>query len=328
MMRRLFIILTALFFIGLMACIGGAVWVKNEIAKQGPFSEERQILIEHGSTGRSVASELQKQELITQPDIFYGLLRFENASIKAGEYAIPAHSSLKEIADILRAGQTIQRQFTLAEGLTVKQAMILLQQNEFLTGTVDTQPQEGSLLPETYSFTRGETRDAIIKRMQEAQAKLLDDLWQQHDDALPLKSKEEAVILASIVEKETGKASERPKIAGLFYNRLKIGMPLQTDPTVVYAITEGLGHMGGKPLYSKDLEVDSPYNTYKVIGLPPGPIANPGRASLEAVFHPEEHDYLFFVADGTGGHVFSETLAGHNKNVTEWRHIKKEMRKK
>src|SRR5690606_23052732 len=131
-----------------------------------------------------------------------------------------------------------------------------------------------------------------------------------------------------IVEKETGKAEERQKIAGLFYNRLKIGMPLQTDPTVVYVITDKLGHMGGKPLLSKHLQVDSPYNTYKVVGLPPGPIANPGQASLEAVFNPEQHNYLFFVADGTGGHVFSETLSGHNKNVTEWRKIKKELNKK
>lgn len=320
-MRNAISFIASLFFISLIA---GGMWVVHMINAPAPFDVQKEIIVTPGSSGGTVTDQLARQNIIEQPKIFYLLLRFGHVQIKAGEYAIPPHSSLKEIVTLLQDGKTIQRSFTLAEGLTVKQALILMQQNEFLTGDVKTPPKEGSLLPDTYQFTRGDTRDALIARMEESQKKLLNNLWEKRDASLPLKTPEEAVILASIVEKETGKSEERAKIAGLFYNRLKIGMALQTDPTVVYAITDGLGHMGGKALLHKDLETDSPYNTYRVVGLPPGPIANPGRASLEAVFAPEKHDYLFFVADGTGGHVFSETLAGHNANVTEWRKIKKE----
>lgn len=308
--------------------LAGGFWFKREITQPGSFTEDKEVIVEQGSSGRVIAQQLATQGIITYPDLFYVMLRLHPAPIQAGEYAIPAQSSMKDIAALLHDGKTIQRHFTLPEGLTVKQALILLNQNEYLTGTVDTIPEEGTLFPETYSFTRGESRAELIKRMQESQNALLDQLWEDRDESLPLVSKKEALTLASIVEKETGKPEERAKIAGLFYNRLKIGMPLQTDPTIVYVITDGLGHMGGKKLYTKSMQINSPYNTYKNIGLPPGPIANPGKDSLEAVFHPEHHDYLFFVADGTGGHVFSETLAGHNKNVTQWRKIKKEIQKK
>ena len=319
-MRALLSLLASLFFICLIA---GGGWVVHAINAPAPFDTQKEIIVSPGSSGGMVSDQLTRADIIDQPKIFYLLLRLGHVTIKAGEYEIPAHSSLKQIVTLLQSGKTIQRSFTLAEGLTVKQALILMQQNEFLSGDITTPPAEGSLLPDTYQFTRGDTREALIKRMQDAQKKLLDELWDKRDTALPLKTPQEAVTLASIVEKETGKAEERSRIAGLFYNRLKIGMALQTDPTVVYAVTDGLGHMGGKPLLKKHLEADSPYNTYRVVGLPPGPIANPGRASLGAVFAPEHHDYLFFVADGTGGHVFSETLAGHNANVTEWRKIKK-----
>ncbi|MDB5478561.1 MAG: protein YceG like protein, partial [Alphaproteobacteria bacterium] len=261
------------------------------------------------------------------PQIFYALLRWQPFSIKAGEYGIPAHASMQQIIDILHSGRIIQRNVTLAEGLTVKQTLILIANNIYLTGDVTQVPAEGTLLPDTYNFLRGATRDSIVKRMQEAQQKFMTGLWEKRDLALPLKTPEEAVTLASIVEKETGVGTERARIAGLFYNRLKIGMPLQSDPTVVYVITDGLGHMGGKRLYSKNLEVESPYNTYRNNGLPPGPIANPGRAALEAVFHPEAHEYLYFVANGTGGHVFARTLDEHNANVAKWREIRKEMEK-
>lgn len=324
-MKKLLALLVTLFSLALVTAVGFGIWTMQQLNAPGTFEAQKEFMVQDGQTGHDVTGQLASEGLVAEPKIFYGLLRLRPITIKTGEYTIPARASMKEIFDILREGKVIQRQFTLAEGLTVKQAMILMQQNEFLTGEVKTVPKEGSLLPDTYSFTRGETRDALIVRMQAAQKEVLDALWEKRDTSLPLKSPEEAVTLASIVEKETGKAEERNKIAGLFYNRLKIGMALQTDPTVVYAITDGLGHMGGKRLYSRHLQVDSPYNTYKVVGLPPGPIANPGRASLEAVFAPERHDYLFFVADGTGGHVFSETLKGHNENVTEWRKIKKKI---
>lgn len=322
-MRKLLKIIVTLASIGLVCLIAAGAWVTRQIGAPSPVAEESEILIQSGQSGHDVANMLADRGLVTDATLFYVLLRIQPFSIKAGEYAIPPHASIKDIAGVLREGKTIQREFTLAEGLTVKQALILLQQNELLTGEIKEMPAEGSLLPDTYSFVRGEARDALIKRMQDALTKLLDELWAARDPVLPLKSKEEAVILASIVEKETGKAEERKKIAGLFYNRLKIGMPLQTDPTIVYAVTDGLGHMGGKAIYKKDLNIDSPYNTYRVTGLPPTPIANPGRAALEAVFAPEKHDYLYFVADGTGSHVFSTTLNEHNKNVVKWRKIKK-----
>jgi UPF0755 protein len=300
-------------------------WFNHQTSKPGPFAQDQQFLVPPGTGGYGVTQKLTDEHLIAQPKLFYGLLHMHPGMIKAGEYALPAHSSLENIIAILHSGQTIKRNFTLAEGLTVKQATQLLQDNPYLSGEMPKEIAEGSLLPETYNFIRGDTRASIIKRMQEAQSKTLAELWQKRDPTVVLASPQQAVVLASIVEKETGIASERAKIAGLFYNRLKLGMPLQSDPTVVYVITDHLGHMGGKPLLSKDLQVNSPYNTYKVLGLPPGPIANPGRASLTSVLHPETHDYFYFVANGTGGHVFSKNLQEHNNNVKKWRQIKRDL---
>jgi UPF0755 protein len=316
-------------FAVILACIfAGGFWAIGQINAPSAIETQSEFLIDSGKSGRQIADDLDTAGLVQRPDFFYMWMRLKGDTVKAGEYEIPARSSIKQIYDILASGKTVQRHITLPEGFTVKQAAALINGAPYLEGEITDLPDEGSLLPETYSYTRNETRKALIKRMQAAHDTLLDELWDNRDTSLPLKSKDEAVVLASIVEKETGKAEERPKIAGLFYNRLKIGMPLQTDPTVVYVITDKLGHMGGKPLLRKHLAVDSPYNTYKVVGLPPGPIANPGKASLEAVFKPETHNYLFFVADGTGGHIFSESLAGHNKNVLEWRKIKRDLNRK
>lgn len=323
-MRRLFTVLIALASLGFICLMAGGAWVIQQLHHPASFDTPRELMIAPGTTGKALTDQLKEQKFIEQDILFYTLLRLQPITLRTGEYLIPAHSSIRAIHDILRSGQPIQRYFTLPEGMTVKQALILLRQNEFLSGAIDALPPEGSLLPDTYAFTRGDSRLNVIKRMQQAQQELLKELWDKRDPDLLLNSPQEAVILASIVEKETGQADERRKVAGLFYNRLRIGMMLQTDPTVVYAITDGLGHMGGKPLLRKHLAVDSPYNTYRYAGLTPTPIANPGRASLEAVFNPEKHDYLFFVADGTGGHAFSETLSGHNANVAKWRKIKKE----
>lgn len=297
----------------------------QEMRQPGSFSTPQEILIEQGTTGNGVAQKLHQAGIINRPEIFYTLLRLDPTTIQAGEYLIPAHSSLSQVLEIFKSGKVLQRSFGFAEGLTVKQVILRLNNVPTLVGDITELPKEGTLLPDTYQFLRGDTRDSLIKRMQQAHTLLLEKLWAAREENFPLQTPEEAVTLASIVEKETGIAEERAKIAGLFYNRLKIGMPLQTDPTVVYAITDGLGHMEGKRLYSKHLQVDSPYNTYRIPGLPPAPIANPGRASLEAVFAPESHDYLYFVADGTGGHVFAKDLPGHEKNVREWRIIRKKI---
>jgi UPF0755 protein len=313
---------------GAITLVAVCVWVFHDIRQTNTLDTPYDFLIQPRTNGYDISEKLEKENLIANAMLFHTLMRMEHVSVKAGEYEIPPHATMRNILDLMREGKIIKRQFTLAEGLTVKQALILLQQNAFLTGDIKTALGEGTLLPETYGFTRGDMRDSVIKHMQDAQKKLLADEWQKRDPSISVTTPEQAVTLASIVEKETGKPEERARIAGLFYNRLKIGMPLQSDPTVVYVITDKLGHMGGKPLYAKNLEVDSPYNTYKNVGLPPGPIANPGKASLEAVLHPESSDYLFFVADGTGGHVFSKNLKDHENHVRDWRKIKKKINTK
>jgi UPF0755 protein len=323
-MKKLLYIFITLLVIGVLSLAAAGFWFVHELEKPGAFDDAKEFLIPPGTTGYSIGDKLQNEGIITQPVLFYTVLRLHTFPIKAGEYTIPPHASMHNVISIFHKGETIQRNFTMIEGWTVKQALALMKDNPYLTGDVTKNPDEGSLLPDTYNFIRGDTRETIIKRMQEADQKYLNDAWAKHDPNVPLKSIQEAVVLASIVEKETGIATERARIAGLFYNRMKINMPLQSDPTVVYVITNHLGSMEGKPLFSKDLEVASPFNTYKNVGLPPSPIANPGRASIDAVLHPEKNDYLYFVANGTGGHVFAKDLKEHNKNVTAWRKIKKE----
>jgi UPF0755 protein len=211
---------------------------------------------------------------------------------------------------------------TIAEGLTVMEIITLLQGETALTGALSALPAEGSLLSETYYYTYGMTRQMIVERMQKAMQETLSSLWNGRVADGILRTPEEVAVLASIVEKETGLAAERPRVAGVFINRLRQGMPLQSDPTVIYAVTEGKMKLE-RPLSLADLKTPSPYNTYLVKGLPPFPIANVGKAALEAVLHPEAHDYIYFVADGTGGHAFAKTLAEHNNNVAKWRRISK-----
>jgi UPF0755 protein len=232
------------------------------------------------------------------------------------------------VLDKLVAGDVVLRQVTIPEGLTTAQVLDLLAGVDGLEGTISMPPSEGSLLPETYDYTLGDTREMLIERMRKGMDSLIAELWPKRAAELPLKSPEEAVILASIVEKETGIPAERPRVAAVFVNRLKRGMPLQSDPTVIYGLTRGKvasvangeGILGRK-LIRADLDLDNPYNTYRILGLPPGPIANPGRASLEAVLNPPATTELYFVADGTGGHAFASTLEEHNRNVARWRKL-------
>ena len=249
-------------------------------------------------------------------------------TLKAGEYQFTPQIKMRDVILKIKNGETYKRQFTIPEGLTSYEIM------ERLKSVPDIQisniqiPKEGSLLPDTYQYERNEKLELIINRMANAQQKLIEKEWLLREINLPIKTIDEALILASIVEKETGVPNERKRIAGVFINRLRIGMPLQTDPTVIYALTkgqhknEGQGPLGRR-LLTKDLQFDSPYNTYKNIGLPPTPIANAGRDAILAVFYPETHDYIFFVADGTGGHAFAKTLSEHNENVAKWRKIRK-----
>jgi UPF0755 protein len=243
------------------------------------------------------------------------------AGLKAGEYQFAPGSSIRDAIALLQSGKTYQRKITIPEGLMSFEIVSLLDKEETLTGKVDTLPPEGSLLPETYMFSYGDTRQSVIDRMKKSMQDTIGALWQGREEGFSL-SQHETVVLASVVEKETGLAAERPRVAGVFFNRLRKGIPLQSDPTVIYALTLGQSTLG-RLLTTADLKKPSPYNTYLASGLPPTPIANPGKAALEAVLHPEKNDYIYFVANGSGGHAFSRTLKEHNDNVAKWRRLQK-----
>lgn len=302
------------------------LYIGKTIFEGKGMAEEEQVVLIYPRIGiREIASLLEKRGLIRSSDIFvYGVGYHQKTThLKAGEYLIPAHASMRDIMDILVKGKSIEYTFTVPEGLTVQQVFDRLAANEILIGDLPKAlPPEGSLMTDTVRFIRGTTRKEIINRLREGQTKLIHAIWATRSPDLPIKSIDEFVILASIVEKETGIASERPKVAAVFYNRLAKHMRLQSDPTVIYGLFGGKGIPPGRAIYRSDLEKETPYNTYKINGLPPTAIANPGRDSLKAVAHSPSSDVLYFVADGSGGHVFSRTLEEHNMNVRKWRALK------
>jgi len=284
----------------------------------GPLREAKTVVVAHGSNAAEIGAELAQENAVYASPLFHIAARLvASGSLKAGEYEIPAYASPIDIAVMMREGHSVVRLFTVAEGLTSAEIVHLLNMDPVLTGTLATVPTEGSLLPETYRYSYGDSRNSLIARMQKAMQDKLNESWATREGDLPLKSPLEAVTLASIVEKETGKPEERARIAGVFYNRLRLNMRLQSDPTVIYAITGGKEILN-RPLTHEDLTFASPINTYASDGLPPQPICNPGRAALEAILHPEHHNFLYFVADGSGGHAFASDLAAHNENINRW----------
>lgn len=299
-------------------------------SKQGPLSETKIVLIERGKGISSIAQKLEDEGVISSSLVFKirTVLDSDKRPLKAGEYEFTQHISMKDATELLRAGKVYDRKITFPEGVTSYQIAESLKLKTDMTGDIVDIPEDGTLLPETYHYINNDNRATILAAMTAAMDKVVLELWPSRVADLPFTTQKQALTLASIVEKETGVASERARIAGVFINRLKRGIPLQSDPTVIYAMTkgqienEGQGPIGRR-LLSKDLSIESPYNTYLNAGLPPTPIANPGRAAIEAVLHPEVHDYIYFVADGTGGHVFARTLAEHNSNVARWRKIRK-----
>ncbi len=334
-MKLFFKLFGFLFSVGVIAAVAAVIWAGKVYDAPGASSEDRFIIVARGDHLAEIAGRLEEEKLIEHPLVFKIAARLSGAEskLKAGEYLVPARASQRDILALLESGKVYNRAITIPEGLTSYEIVRLINAAEYMEGEITDIPEEGYLLPETYSYARNEPRSAVIARMRAAMEETLNALWESRAENLPFDTKEEALVLASIVEKETGVGEERAKVAGVFVNRLEIGMPLQTDPTVIYAITkgqhenEGKGPLGRR-LLRKDLEIDSPYNTYKYPGLPPGPIANPGRAAIEATLNPAEHEYLYFVADGTGGHAFGKTLAEHNKNVREWRKVRREMERK
>lgn len=316
--------LISLVMIVIIAGAGVLYWGKGEFDRPGPLTAEKTLLIPPKSGLQAIADTLEREGVIDDRYVFVGgvALYRRSGELKAGEYAFAPGLSMREVMDLLVSGKSILHQITIPEGLTSRQIVDRIKADPTLVGEIDALPAEGSLLPETYSFTRGTTRAQIVEQMKTAHDRALAAIWKTRDTTLPIRDERQFVTLASIVEKETGKADERPRVAAVFVNRLRKGMRLQSDPTIIYGIVGGQGTLG-RAITRADIEAETPYNTYRFAGLPPGPIANPGRAALEAVAQPSETDDLYFVADGTGGHVFASTLAAHNRNVAKWRAVEK-----
>ncbi len=283
-------------------------------------NEKKIVEIGEGDVLSSVASKLKSDNVINSEFLFkvWMYLTLNQANLKTGEYEILPNATLSDIKNTITSGRTYNKYITIPEGLTVKQIFELLNSYDDLAGKITVKVEDGELLPQTYAYNKSVTKDDILLKMKTAMDEVINELWEGRDENLPIKTKEEAIILASMVEKETGVPEERPQVASVFVNRLRKGMRLQSDPTVVYTLTNKYGDMKGRKLYRKHLEVMTPYNTYRIKALPFGPIANPGVESINAVLHPLVTDYYYFVADGTGGHKFAKTLDEHEKNRREW----------
>lgn len=322
-MKRLLKILLLLILIAAAGTAGLFFYAKNYYTTPGPLSAPATVLITPGTGFKAIARQLADAGIISQPEFFMGnvMLEGKQRDFKAGEYAFAPGITPQHVAGKLVKGDVVVYSVTLPEGLTSREILALLAAETALTGDLPADIAEGTLLPETYQFVRGDARRSILTRMQKAMQETLAALWKKRRDGLPFTTPQEAVVLASIVEKETGVADERGRVAAVFINRLVAGMPLQSDPTVIYGIYH---ETGAKPdrLLKKDLETPTPYNTYTIPDLPPTPIANPGKDSLEAVLHAPLTDELYFVADGTGGHRFARTLEEHNQNVRYWKSIR------
>jgi UPF0755 protein len=312
----------------LMIGAGTAYYYGRQILETpGPLQEDKIVNIPTRAGKRDIADALQKEGVINvNPWVFIGSVFALKASsdLKPGEYSFQKNASLRDVIGTIVEGKVVQHAVTVPEGLTSEQIVSRLTDNDIFTGSVREIPREGTLLPETYKFPRGTTRDQVIQRMQQAQKRVLAEIWDRRSPDVPLKSPEQLVTLASIVEKETGKADERSRVAAVFVNRLRQKIKLQSDPTIIYGLVGGKGTLG-RPIKRSEITQPSPYNTYVVEGLPPGPIANPGRASLEAAANPARTRDLFFVADGTGGHAFTETYDQHQKNVAKLRAMEKQI---
>jgi UPF0755 protein len=317
------VLIGAVVVIGIAA--GAALWGLHLVNRAGPLNTDSAVVIPRGSGLEAISLALSDADVIDRPLLFVAMAKVTGANrgLKAGEYAFPAHVSIAEALRILQSGKTVVRRFTVPEGLTSSQIVTLLREEPALSGEIKDEPAEGSLLPETYHYSWGDSRTDLLKRMQAAMQTAIKTAWDKRSLSLTIDNPKQAMVLASIVEKETSVPQERARVAGVFINRLIANMRLQSDPTVVYALTQGTGSLG-RPLNRADWKYESPYNTYLVDGLPPAPIANPGKASIEAVMNPEQHDFVYFVADGSGGHAFARTLAEHNRNVAHWRDVMKQ----
>ena len=322
-MRR--VLRAALACLGLLAVLaGGAGWYAyRAYDAPGPLPEARAVTVPRGGL-EGITDALAREGVVESPLALHlaALATRGQGALRAGELEFPAQASLRQVLAVLRTGRPVQHRLTIPEGLTAAQVALLLDRAEALDGEVEL-PDEGGILPETYAYERGAPRSSLLGRARAALSRALDRAWAERDPAIPLTTADEALVLASIVERETGKPEERSHVAAVFLNRLRLGMRLQSDPTVAYVSSGGLGGLE-RGLLRSELERDDPYNTYRIPGLPPEPIAMPGLASIRAVTQPAASDDLYFLADGTGGHVFARTLEEHNRNVARWRSVERE----
>jgi len=326
-------------FLFWLAVLGGAAAVfaffffTSAISRAGPSSEPQAFVVERGATGASIAAALESQGLVHDALLFRVANRLQGGGvIQAGEYEIPAHASARDIVQMMTSGDALQHAITFPEGITIAGAMKVIEESDVLTGDMPAAPPEGSILPDTYHVQRGMTRTALLQQMREARDAAVAEIWASRQPNLPLRTPDDLVNLASIVERETGVESERPLVAAVFVNRLRRPMRLETDPTIIYGVclrhpdrcrdgrlVDAQGNR--RTIRQSEIDMDTGYNTYRIDGLPPTPIANPGRAALEATANPAQSNAIFFVADGTGGHIFASTLAEHQANVRRWREI-------
>src|SRR6266702_2041072 len=312
----------------LMIGAGGVyVYGKQKLEAPGPLQDDKVVNIPARAGMTDIADILQREGVVdVNPWAFMGGVFAMKASseLKPGEYSFQKNASLRDVIGTIVEGKVVQHSVTIPEGLTSEQIVTRLSENDIFAGAVREMPREGTLLPETYKFPRGTTRDQVLQRMQQTQKRVLAEIWERRNPDIPVKTPEQLVTLASIVEKETGKADERSRVAAVFVNRLRQRIKLQSDPTIIYGLVGGRGTLG-RPIKRSEIQQPSPYNTYVIDGLPPGPISNPGRASLEAVANPARTRDLFFVADGTGGHAFTATYDQHQKNVAKLRTMEKQL---
>lgn len=320
-MRRRLHLLIALGLALFGGLAGALFWGFYQFTSPGPLAQDTTIIIDKGGV-EQVTRQLDEAGVVAHPLVFALAVRVTGAAgrLKSGEYLFPAGIAMEDVSRLLQSGKTVDRKLVVLEGMTTWEVLQAMSSDK--AGFTGPRPeaQDGDLLPATYYYKYGDARAFMVKRMRDDMMQTLTELWAKRAPGLPFASPREAVILASIVEKETARASERARVAGVFINRLNKGMKLEADPTVAYAATSGQGRLD-RPISKADLAAKNPYNTYTNAGLPPGPIGNPGRAAIAAVLNPDRHEELFFVADGTGGHLFAKTLADHQKNVAKWRQI-------
>lgn len=325
-----FVIVLNFFFsfavLGLLALAGVFYWGSEQFVATGPLEKARKVTVPKGAGLSDIADRLSRANVISSSLVFQAGVRVQKQqnALKHGEYLFESGASMKSVLAKLVEGKALVYKVTLPEGLSSQQIVEVLRQDEVLVGEITEIPEEGSMLPNTYSFGRGTTRQQMIDRMKRSQETALKRIWESRVNDLPIKTPSELVTLASIVEKETGQADERTRVASVFINRLNRGMKLQSDPTIIYGLFGGAGKPKDRPIYKSDISKPTPYNTYVIEALPPGPITNPGLAAMEAVANPSRTEDIYFVADGTGGHAFAKTLEDHNNNVKRWRRIEAE----